>query len=58
MLSLVQSIAITILLVNRNRCRPIYHLLTKVSNSEATILIQGENGTGKELVAKAIHYNS
>jgi transcriptional regulator with PAS, ATPase and Fis domain len=36
----------------------IYHLLTKVSNSEATILIQGENGTGKELVAKAIHYNS
>jgi two-component system response regulator HupR/HoxA len=36
----------------------IYHLLQKVSNSEATILIQGENGTGKELVAKAIHYNS
>lgn len=36
----------------------IYHLLSKVSNSEATILIQGENGTGKEMVAKAIHYNS
>jgi transcriptional regulator with PAS, ATPase and Fis domain len=36
----------------------IYHLLTKVSNSEATILIQGENGTGKEMVAKAIHFNS
>jgi two-component system response regulator HupR/HoxA len=36
----------------------VYHLLTKVSNSEATILIQGENGTGKEMVAKAIHYNS
>ena len=36
----------------------IYHLLNKVSNSEATILIQGENGTGKEMVAKAIHYNS
>lgn len=36
----------------------VYHLLSKVSNSEATILIQGQNGTGKEMVAKAIHYNS
>ena len=40
------------------KMQEIYHLLTKVSNSEATILIQGENGTGKEMVAKAIHYNS
>ena len=29
-----------------------------VSNSEATILIQGECGTGKELIARAIHQNS
>jgi len=36
----------------------VYHLLSKVSNSESTIMIQGENGTGKEMVAKAIHYNS
>lgn len=36
----------------------VYHLLSKVSNSESSILIQGENGTGKEMVAKAIHYNS
>ncbi len=36
----------------------IYGLLEKVSPSDSTILIQGENGTGKELVAKAIHYNS
>ena len=40
------------------KMQQIYHLLTKVSNSEATIMIQGENGTGKEMVAKAIHYNS
>ena len=38
------------------KMQEIYHLLTKVSNSEATILIQGENGTGKELDAKAIHF--
>lgn len=40
------------------KMQEIYHLLTKVSSSEATILIQGENGTGKEMVAKAIHFNS
>ncbi len=40
------------------KMQEIYHLLTKVSNSEATIMIQGENGTGKEMVAKAIHFNS
>lgn len=40
------------------RMQQVYHLLSKVSNSESTIMIQGENGTGKEMVAKAIHYNS
>ena len=30
----------------------------KVAASEATILIQGESGTGKDLIAKAIHYES
>ncbi len=36
----------------------IYNLLEKVSNSESSVLIQGENGTGKELVAKAVHFYS
>jgi transcriptional regulator with GAF, ATPase, and Fis domain len=43
------------------RSRPmqeLYRLLDKVIDSESTVLIQGENGTGKELIAKAIHYNS
>lgn len=40
------------------KMQQVYHLLSKVSNSESTIMIQGENGTGKEMVAKAIHYNS
>lgn len=35
-----------------------YGLLDKIKNSESTVLIQGENGTGKELIAKAIHFNS
>ncbi|MCB0348089.1 MAG: sigma 54-interacting transcriptional regulator [Bdellovibrionales bacterium] len=35
-----------------------YSLLDKIKNTESTVLVQGENGTGKELIAKAIHYNS
>ncbi len=36
----------------------VYALLDKIKNTESTVMIQGENGTGKELIAKAIHYNS
>jgi len=36
----------------------VYGLLDKIKHSESTVLVQGENGTGKELIAKAIHYNS
>ncbi len=36
----------------------LYSLLDKIKYAESTCLIQGENGTGKELIAKAIHYNS
>ncbi len=38
--------------------RNIYNLIERVSKADSTILITGETGTGKELVAKAIHYNS
>lgn len=36
----------------------LYKLLDRVCDSNATVLINGENGTGKELIAKALHYNS
>lgn len=36
----------------------LFSLLSKVCESDATILVTGENGTGKEGIAKAIHYNS
>ncbi len=36
----------------------VYGLLDKIKHSETTILVQGDNGTGKELIAKSIHYNS
>src|SRR4030081_2268591 len=36
----------------------ILDLVTQVAPSRATILITGETGTGKELIAKAVHANS
>jgi two-component system, NtrC family, response regulator HupR/HoxA len=35
----------------------IFRLLEKVCNSDSTVLVNGDSGTGKELVARAIHYN-
>ena len=36
----------------------IYEIIENVADSDANILILGESGTGKDLVAKAIHYGS
>jgi DNA-binding NtrC family response regulator len=36
----------------------VLELVESVAGSDANILIQGENGTGKELIANALHYNS
>ncbi len=36
----------------------IFDLIRKVASSKTSVLITGKSGTGKELVARAIHYNS
>jgi two-component system NtrC family response regulator len=36
----------------------VYDLIAKVAQSKASVLITGPSGTGKELIAKAIHYES
>ena len=36
----------------------IISLVRRVAPSEATVLIRGDSGTGKELIAKAIHFSS
>lgn len=36
----------------------IYELIKRIADSEATVLLTGESGSGKEVIARAIHYSS
>jgi PAS domain S-box-containing protein len=46
-------------IIGQSKCmQEIYELIDLVSGSDATVLITGENGTGKEMVANAIHKQS
>ena len=38
--------------------KKIYELVHSVARTDTTVIIRGDSGTGKELVAKAIHINS
>ena len=41
-----------------NALKDVFALIDKVAKTDANVLILGENGTGKELVARAIHQKS
>ena len=43
---------------NSGAMQQVYDLIAQVAKSDTTVLIRGESGVGKELVAQAIHYNS
>ena len=43
---------------NSSRMQEVYEMVHRVAESNATVLLRGESGTGKTLVAKALHYNS
>jgi two-component system, NtrC family, response regulator AtoC len=37
--------------------QPVYNMIDKVRGVDSTVLITGQSGTGKELVARAIHFS-
>ena len=41
-----------------NAMQSVYSLIDKVAPTDSTILILGKSGTGKELIANILHYNS
>lgn len=43
---------------NSDTMKYVYHSIEEVAQSDSTVLIEGETGVGKELVAKAIHDKS
>ena len=43
---------------NSSRMQEVFEMVHRVADSNATVLLRGESGTGKTLVAKALHYNS
>jgi DNA-binding NtrC family response regulator len=40
------------------KMQEIYRIIAKVALTDSTVLIYGQSGTGKELIARAIHFNS
>jgi two-component system response regulator HydG len=46
------------LLGDSRAMQPVFSLLDRIADSEASVLIVGESGTGKELVARALHARS
>jgi Nif-specific regulatory protein len=43
---------------NGQAMQVVYNLISKIAPTAANVLITGESGVGKELVAKSIHFNS
>jgi DNA-binding NtrC family response regulator len=46
-------------LIGKSRpMQEVFGLIEQVAGSRSTVMVYGKSGTGKELVAKAVHYNS
>ncbi len=57
--TLVESTAdFTSIITQNPKMEQVFKLVRQVAETDVTVLVQGETGTGKELIAKAIHLNS
>jgi len=57
-MALVEKYKVGGLIGNSSQMQEVYEMVQRVAKSNATVLLRGESGTGKSLVAKAIHFNS
>jgi len=55
---LKQTYDFTNMVGKTEKIRKLFELVKDVAATNTTVLIQGESGVGKELIANAIHYNS
>jgi DNA-binding NtrC family response regulator len=55
---LKQTFSFNDILSRNPRMHAIFELVRHIAGTKSTVLIEGETGTGKELIAKAIHYAS
>ncbi len=46
------------IITNNKKMLDLLGVVDNVAGTDATVMIRGETGTGKELIARAIHYNS
>jgi Nif-specific regulatory protein len=45
------------MVTKNSKMRKLYQLMERVADTSTSILLEGETGTGKEVVARTIHYN-
>jgi DNA-binding NtrC family response regulator len=56
--SLFEDESIARFIGNSPRIKEIKNIISKIKDSTSSVLISGETGTGKELVARALHFSS
>jgi two-component system response regulator AtoC len=52
-----QSYTFSNIVAKSKAMQSVFDLIKKVADYQTTVLVQGDSGTGKELVARAIHFN-